>query len=174
MVFWDCPGKPFSQRARQALCARWARPSAGGLVVQVLATGCAASAVTGNRGGVRRGPRERVRSPACKVSATFPGCGRQASGRRSPRPVPVVTQSRGPPHTGLCAPLSLPPPPPPPSFTCARRPLSVRAGSVAAFQVPLSQAPPCTRSSGRETKANTAQRCRRGGEGASWVRMRET
>lgn len=26
MVFWDCPGKPSSQGARQALCARWARP----------------------------------------------------------------------------------------------------------------------------------------------------
>lgn len=147
------------------------RPGVGGQVVQVLATDCAASAVPGNGGGVRQGPRERVRSPAFKVSATFPGCGRQASGRRSPRPVPVVTQSRSPPHTGLRAPL---PPPPPPPFTCARRPLSVRAGPVAAFQIPPSQAPPCTRSSGRKTKANTAQQCRRGGEGASWARMRET
>lgn len=98
MVSWDCPGKPFSQGARQVLCARWARPlrpGAGGPVGQVLATGCAASAAPGNGGGVRQGPRECVRSPACKVSATFPGCGRQASGRRSPRPVPVVTQSRG-------------------------------------------------------------------------------
>lgn len=98
MVFWDCPGKPFSQGARQVLCARWARPlrpGAGGPVGQVLATGCAASAVPGNGGGVRQGLGECVRSPACKVSATFPGCGRQASGRRSPRPVPVVTQCRG-------------------------------------------------------------------------------
>lgn len=25
-MFWDCPGKPFSQGARQTLCAGWAGP----------------------------------------------------------------------------------------------------------------------------------------------------
>lgn len=105
------------------------RPGAGGPGSLVLATSRAASAVSGSRGGVQQRPRERARSPARKVSATFPGSGRQASGGRLARPVPVVSESCGPPHSGLRAPSS------PLPFTCARRPLSVRAGPVTASQV---------------------------------------
>lgn len=148
---------------------RWSgRPGSGDRLRSLCSTGQRGRCPAGTQ-GARPKPRLQGKRhlPGVRQASKWPAIAPPCS-CSDPEPRP---SAQGAPRA---APLPPPPPPPPPPFTCARRPLSVRAGPVAAFQIPPSQSPPCTRSSGRKTKANTAQRCRRGGEGASWTRMRET